>query len=268
MYRSADFIHWSTTSNIGFVRDAQRTLLGPGRSLEGEQCHEGIGVWPRGNVLLGLVGQWHGAREWNDITIDLGFVLSNDGLTFREPAHEWTFLHRGEDGAWDQGGVLQGQGFENVGEQTFIYYGAWDPRHSKDVPPRGGVGVALLPRDRFGDLVVEEAAHGPGNYQQPETTCEFVTMSLALHKGNAPRFHVNADGLGPEAALRVELLDEMEHAIPGYSGADAAIVRQNGFQTPIVWPKAGALPERVKLHVVFEGAKRTAIRLSAIYLAK
>ena len=156
MYRSRDFVNWSPTSSIGFVRTPQHTPLGAGRSLEGEQTHEGISVWNRRNVLLGVVGVWHGAKEWKDITVDLGFVVSNDGLNFREPAHEWTFLRRGEDGAWDQGGLLQGQGFENVGEQTFIYYGAWDPRHRESVPARGGVGIAVLSRDRFGELVVEE----------------------------------------------------------------------------------------------------------------
>ena len=84
------------------------------------------------------------------ITIDLGFVVSNDGLNFREPAHEWTFLKRGEDGTWDQGGLLQGQGFENIGDQTFVYYGAWDPRKTGS-SPRGGVGIGTLPRDRFAE---------------------------------------------------------------------------------------------------------------------
>jgi len=67
-------------------------------------------------------------------------------------------------GPGDQGGLLQGQGFENIGDQTFIYYGAWDPRPTGRVktPPRGGVGIAVLPRDRFGDLVVEEAGKGRG----------------------------------------------------------------------------------------------------------
>ena len=120
---SPDFVRWSQTSAIGFVRTSQHTLRGAGRSLEGEQNHEGISVWNRRNILLGVYGRWHGAKEWKDITVDLGFVVSNDGLNFREPAHEWTFLKRGEDGAWDQGGLLQGQGFENVGDQTLIYYG-------------------------------------------------------------------------------------------------------------------------------------------------
>lgn len=268
MYRSADFVTWSPLSHIGFVRTTQHELLGPGRSLEGEQCHEGIAVWNRRNILLGLVGRWHGAKEWKDITIDLGFVVSNDGLNFREPEHEWTFLKRGPDGAWDQGGVLQGQGFENVGDQTFVYYGAWDPRGRGTEVARGGIGIALLPRDRFGDLVVEEAGQGKGNYQLPVVQSEFVTAAIPLAENAAHQFYLNADGLGPEAALRIELLDEMERPLPGYSGKDAAMMRQSGFQTPIAWNGKNdctSLPARVRLHVSFEGARRTSIRFSAIY---
>lgn len=269
MYRSSDFVTWSQTSTLGFVRSTQHELLGPGRSREGEQTHEGISVWNRGNVLLGVSGLWHGAAEWKDVTIDLGFVVSNDGLNFREPAHEWTFLKRGEDGQWDQGGLIQGQGFENIGDQTFIYYGAWDPRHWEEAPLRGGVGIAVLPRDRFGDLVVEEAGQGGGDYQLPKVISEFVTAAIPVRQGTSPRFHLNADGLGPDATLKVELLDHLEQPIPGCSGKNAAIIRQSGFQTPITWgAKLGRsdLPDRIRLHVSFEGSKRTDIRFSAIYL--
>jgi hypothetical protein len=267
MYRSPDFVHWSPTSSLGFVRTAQHTLLGPGRSLEGEQNHEGISVWNRRNVLLGIYGRWHGAKEWKYITIDLGFVVSSDGLTFCEPAHEWTFLPRGEDGAWDQGGLLQGQGFENIGDQTLIYYGAWDPRHGSS--PRGGVGIATLPRDRFGDLVVETAGQGPGAYQQPAVTSEFVTAPIPLKSNTSHRFYVNADGLGPAAALKIELLGDNEKPLPGYSGADAAVIRTSGFQTPIPWRgkhELSGLPEKARLRVAFEGDRKSNIRFSAIYV--
>jgi hypothetical protein len=272
MYRSPDFVHWSPTSNIGFVRSTQHRPLGPGRSLEGEQTHEGISVWNRRNVLLGVYGRWHGAKEWKDVTVDLGFVVCNDGLNFREPAHEWTFLERGSDGAWDQGGLLQGQGFENVGDQSLIYYGAWDPRQTgqKETPPRGGVGIATLPRDRFADLVVEEAGKGSGAYQLPAIQSEFVTAALPLKTNTSHRFYVNASGLGSEAVLRIELLDEIEKPLPGYSGADAAEVRQNGFQTPIAWNGVRELhgpAERVRFRVIFEGQRNTDIRFSALYIA-
>ncbi len=166
LYRSSDFVNWSETSTVAFVRSTQHEWLGAGRSLEGEQNHEGISVWNRGNVLLGVTGLWHGAANWKDVSVDLGFVLSNDGNHFREPKQEWTLLKRGEDGAWDEGGLLQGQGFENIGDETFLYYGAWDPRGTGGSPkPRGGVGIARLPRDRFGDFVVDESGQGAGDYQ-------------------------------------------------------------------------------------------------------
>ena len=260
LHRSADFVNWSATSTLAFVRTPQHEYLGAGRSREGEQNHEGIAVWNRGNVLLGIYGRWHGAAAWKDVTVDLGLVLSNDGHNFREPKHEWTFLERGKDGEWDQGGVIQGQGFENIGGQTFVYYGAWDPRGTGGPEvKRGGVGIAVLPRDRFADLVVDTSGEGPGDYQMPKVTAELVTDSCTVTK---PRFFVNADGLGEEAALRVDVLDHLERPISGYS----AVVRQNGFQTPVDFKSDMKLPDRVRLRIMFEGTKRTDIRLSAIYV--
>jgi hypothetical protein len=260
LHRSADFVNWSATSTLAFVRTPQHEYLGAGKSREGEQNHEGIAVWNRGNVLLGIYGRWHGAAEWKDVSVDLGFVLSNDGHNFREPKHEWTFLERGKDGAWDQGGIIQGQGFENIGEKTFVYYGAWDPRATGGPEvKRGGVGIAVLPRDRFADLVVDTSGEGSGDYQMPKVTAELVTDLISVKE---PHFFVNAEGMGDEAALRVELLDHLERPVPGYS----VVIRQNGFQTPVDFKSDTKLPERLRLRIVFEGPKRTDIRLSAVYV--
>ena len=260
LHRSADFVNWSSTSTLAFVRTPQHEYLGAGKSRGGEQNHEGIAVWNRGNVLLGVYGRWHGAAEWKDVSVDLGFVLSNDGQNFREPKHEWTLLERGKDGEWDQGGIIQGQGFENIGEKTFLYYGAWDPRPTGGPEvKRGGVGIAALPRDRFADLMVDTSGEGPGDYQMPKVKAELITQSLAV---KSPRFFVNAGGLGDEASLRMEVLDDLERPIPGCS----ALVRQTGFQTPIEFKSEVKLRERVRLRIVFEGPKRTDIRLSAIYV--
>lgn len=260
LYRSADFTNWSSTSTLAFVRTAQHEYLGPGRSKEGEQNHEGIAVWNRNNVLLGIYGRWHGAAEWPSISVDLGFVLSNDGHSFREPQHEWTFLKRGKDGEWDQGGLLQSQGFENIGEQTFIYYGAWDPRPTGGMEvSRGGVGIATVPRDRLGELFVDLSGEGPGDYQLPVVIAEFITASFNVAK---PKFYINAHGLGEDAQLRISLLDHLERPIPGA----VAVVKASGFQTPVRFPPGISLPERVRLGVVFEGVKRTDIRFAALYV--
>jgi hypothetical protein len=96
--------------------------------------------------------------------VDLGFVLSNDGHNFREPQHEWTFLERGKMANGIRAACFKGQGFENIGEQTFVYYGAWDPvdHGGRSAAARRRVGIAVLPRDRFGDLVVDTSGEGPG----------------------------------------------------------------------------------------------------------
>jgi hypothetical protein len=219
-------------------------------------------------VLVGVSGRWHGGKEWKDVTVDLGFVISNDGLQFREPLHEWTFLERGPDGEWDQGGLLQGQGFENVGPHTLIYYGAWDPRNWQGSPPRGGVGIVTLPRDRFGSLAVDRTTEGRGNYQMRNTVSEFMTAAISLRESSA-RFYVNADGLGDDATLKLELLNRDTRPIAEYSGQNAAIVSASGFQTPVIWNGDHELrdvPDSVRFRVTFEGSRKTAIRFHALYL--
>ena len=265
---SADFATWSQSSAIQFVRSPQHDLLGPGKSRIGEQTHEGISVWNRNNVLIGISGMWHGTPEWKDLTIDPGFVVSNDGVHFREPMHEHIFLKRGDDGEWDQGGLLQAQGFENVGDETRIYYGAWDPRAWQNSPLRGGVGIATLPRDRVAALVVDETTKGSGDYQLLETVSEFMTSSIDLKGNDFHRFYINADGLCENAALRIEVLNHTMTPIPALSGNNAAIVRQSGFQTPVVWigqQTIGNLPERVRLKVTFVGSRKSEISFNAIY---
>ena len=259
-YRSHDFAEWSQTSTVSFIRTGQHRQLEVGNG--GPQTHEGVSVWNRGNVLLGLYGMWQGATRWPDITIDLGFVVSNDAIHFREPDIDWVCINIGKDGEWDQGGLIQGQGFENVGDKTYIYYGAWDPRtwtgYKTPIPPRGGVGLATLPRDRFGSLRVRDYGEGAS---------ESITNSLASHEGR--RIYLNASGLGPDAALRIELLTHDERPLPGYAGAAAAVVRQDGFQVPVEWGGQAALhglPERFKIKATFEGARKEDIRFSALYL--
>jgi hypothetical protein len=266
---SSDFANWSQASAIQFVRSPQHKLLGPGKSRIGEQTHEGISVWNRGNVLVGISGMWHGTPEWKDLTIDLGFVVSNNGIQFREPMHDHIFLKRGADGQWDQGGLLQAQGFENVGARTLIYYGAWDPRSWENSPPRGGVGIVTLPRDRFAFLAVDKTTEGPGDYQMTETVSSFLTSSISINDRESKRLFVNADGLGEQAALRIELLDHQLRPIEQFAADNAAIVRTSGFQTPIVWDRQARLtdlPDRVRMKVTFQGRNKSNIRFAAIYV--
>jgi hypothetical protein len=161
---------------------------------------------------------------------------------------------------------MQGQGFENVGDKTYLYYGSGDLRtwtnYKTPIPPRGGVGIALLPRDRFADLRVLSTGEGAS---------ELITNDIAGKSPDARRLFLNAEGVGADAFLKVELLAHDERPLKGYSGADAAMVRTSGFQVPVRWKSGAAmdgLPDRFKIKVTFDGAQKGAIRFSALYLQR
>ena len=220
--RSRDLIEWEPTKSLGFIRGGS-----VGREIpvsQAEEAHLAASVWHRGNVLLGVYGLWHGAANWQDRTMDLGFMISNDGLHFREPIRDYVFIPRGEDGAWDQGGLLQGQGFANVGEQTYHWYGSWDLR-KPSYPPRGGVGLVTLPRDRFGYL----------SRHREKAPAQFVT-DLVEPKSAAARLFVNVEGVSDQTPLAIELLDAREQPLPDYSGENAAKVTAGGTHVAVIWP--------------------------------
>jgi len=86
LYRSRDLLHWESASALGFMRGPAIGRVG--RPSLDEEAHLASSVWQRGNVLLGVYGLWHGAKEWQDRRIDLGLMISNDGIHFREPIRE------------------------------------------------------------------------------------------------------------------------------------------------------------------------------------
>ena len=266
IFQSPDFLHWSHMPAMAFARYPQyRRPAKPDPAAEGdaiEQTHLGVTAWNRGNVLLGLTGMWHGTGDWRTVTHDLGFLISNDGLHFREPVPDFLFARVGEDGRdWDIGGLSQGQGFENVGDKTYIWYGQMDQRQGtftgQPWKREGGVGLLLLDRDRFGSLSLRD----------PNNSAGFITSDLKV--SGPVRIALNADGLSPESSLRVELLDRFQRPLREYSGSNAAQIQQSGLRVPVRWKRGdqiGELPELFKIKVSFDGDLRGAIEFYALYV--
>ena len=156
VFSTYDFEHWSEATCLGFRRESIPTRPVVSGFNEGEQVHGGAALWNRGNVVVGFYGQWHGPAN-NDrrhIDMDLGLVVSNDALHYREPIPDFRLVDAAEDGfaplpspmRFKHSGLVQGQGFENVGEETLFWYASW-PEHFGD-----GVRVASWERDRLGYL--------------------------------------------------------------------------------------------------------------------
>src|SRR4051812_42177417 len=90
-FASADFANWHAGS-ISFWRHDLNKKSNFG--VEGSQVHLGASVWHRRNILLGLYGQWEAPEGGQnpDVRMNLGLIISNDGLVFREPIPGFPFI--------------------------------------------------------------------------------------------------------------------------------------------------------------------------------
>lgn len=147
----AGLVHWSQAKCLAFARPGQTTVP----PVPGQQTHMGAGLWNRGNVLVGLYGMWQdgparrpkGSSHLYGVRIDLGLILSNDGLHFREPVPNFKIISRGAEGTWDSICLLQAHAFANVGDRTYLWYSHWDcESHFRSQE----IGLAMLRRDGFG----------------------------------------------------------------------------------------------------------------------
>lgn len=243
---SMDFVHWSQERAFSFQRHGYRS-----RDRDLEEAHEPAGVWNRNNVAVGLYGLWHGARLIEQRGMDLGLLVSNDGIHFREPVPDFPFLEAGPAGSWDRHGLIQGQGFENVGDQTYIYYGTWDLASRRI--STGEVGLAMMRRDGFGYLSPAE-----------NRAASFVTAPLPLPARGAS-LTLNADGLSEASALEVEVTDLGGRPLPGYG--PVRVVR-SGIEIPVRWPggdRVRANVPEVRVRVRFTGADVWRTRFYAAY---
>ncbi|MFM8550969.1 MAG: hypothetical protein ACKOCD_01420 [Nitrospiraceae bacterium] len=256
---SKDFEHWSPCAAVGLDRSPD--LAGPsreGRSGDIEEVHVGAGLWNRGSVALGLYGQWHGhpTGDRRFVSIDLGLALTHDGLHYVEPIPGFRLVHARElpESSFDGfPALVQGQGMENVGNQTYYWFSLWKPG------PGSGLRLVTWPRDRLGSLQP---------YGAPRNPPQAISCAVQITQGRVRAF-LNASGLGANASLRVSLLDDTFRPIAGYSGADAAVVSATSFRAPLTWKQGNVLGEslgEVHLQVEFLGVRPEDAKLHAIYL--
>ena len=257
-YRSPDFVSWSAATALSFARPGQ--LTNPPQ--EGQQLHMGAGLWNRGNVLVGLYGMWQdgpkerpkGATRLYGVRIDLGLTVSNDGLHFREPVPNFKLIERGKSDEWDSIALLQGHAFAQVGDQTYIWYSHWDPEE-RSRPME--IGLATMRRDGFGYL----------SRQQADAPGHCVTAAVPVSR-DGQHIWVNVDGASEANPLTVELLDDRDRPIPGYSGASAAKVASSGTRQLVKWPvhpdQLGPRDGEFSVQVSFP--QTGDVRLHAIYV--
>jgi len=250
---SADFVHWSPCGAIGLSRG----------DIDHDEVHLGAGVWNRGDVVLGVYGQWHGTANGDRrlLTMDLGFAITHDGLHYEEPVRSFKFIpSREQPGSppFDMPALMQGQGMINVGNKTFFWYSLWRTW--------GGTGVRLATwdRDRFGMLkpyYVSGRAVPSSLYLPQAISCAFQSTGATK-----TRVFANVGGLGANTTMRVNLLGPSFQPIPGYT----AVLTKSGLRLPVEWENhqaIGADLGETHVQVKFEGVRPEDGNLYAVYLA-
>jgi hypothetical protein len=267
---STDFVNWENQNYLDTFRVPEPEDVAK-RGLVGDypQVHLGVGGAPFGNVVVGLWGIWHNPSEadrrkkgWYGaglITCDLGLLVSNDGVTFREPVKGNIYISGDESpvtpvpGIDDPTILCQANGILNVGDEIRIYHGRWRNATVSGVDYYAEVALATLPRDRWGSLHVATGQAAGSVWSAPVT----------LPAGGC-EIRVNAEGAGQ---LVIELADESGALLPEFSGENMGIVqRATGVDHGVKFLN-GALADlggktvRLKIGMTGESAK-----LYAVYL--
>jgi hypothetical protein len=253
-FRSRDFVRWSRAKALSFQRPAQKSAP-PGSA---EEVHMGAGLWNRGNVLLGLYGQFHGApvQFGPDVSVDLGLIVSNDGLHFREPEVDFKALGRGR---WDVGFLMQVHGFDQVGDETWVWYSGLLEPGNMAVPRE--TGLAMWRRDGFGYLAVKDRWEDG----------HLLTCPVSLDREPA-RIYLNVDHLGEGASARVEVLDGADRPLPGYGPAEAVPIVASGVRQSARWQGRETIAVEdgrpLTIKVTLHPTQSQVPRLYAVYVAR
>jgi alpha-beta hydrolase superfamily lysophospholipase len=266
-WMSVDFNEWLQEAAESF---ALPNPLDAGKPLEQgrrDEVHLGIGAASLGNALVGLYGMWHNDADFGKITCDLGLVVSNDGLRFREPVKGYRWLTAQESPVTPVPGkdyptiLCQANGILNVGDETRIYHGRWrnadyDNPAVNAADYYGEVALATIPRDRWGALGLfpgqTEGSAWSCPVTLPESGCELT---------------LNADGA---EGMRVEVADARFTPIGDYSGEMSGVPQAAaGLDVPVKWPKAnlaGLGGKTVRFHIQVEKVGDAEPRLYCLYL--
>lgn len=255
VFFSPDFKHWSNGRALGFYRDGYETKP----TTFGQEAHMGAGIWNRGNVIVGLYGRWYGdtiitepktpQSPLKGLKMDLGVVVSNDAIHYREPVRNFIAIPHGGPGDWDSESLLQANAFANTETETLMWYSHWYTSRPSVTPPlpeklsdimikKGeGIGLARLPRDRFGcfsKLMTESRERRP----QFNRRLEASMLSKSFRLAAASRLYVNVSDVSAPAPLRIALVDDAERPLPGFEAAIAT----DSLKSLISWKSGPALP--------------------------
>lgn len=258
---SPNFDRWLSGDTRAFLLPEPADPSERGQTKPYDQVHLGVGAASFGSVCVGLYGLWHNApgdessqKQWGwfgygKISCDLGLVISNDGMHFREPVKGHIYVSRLDAPATPVPGktyptilAQSGNGILNVGDETRIYFGRW-LNAEYGMGYSGEVGLAVLPRDRWGSLGLHPLPQnaGAGFGGRPRTPGGDAPQRGSVWSApirlpaQGSRVYLNADHT---ARMSVDIADERFELLPAYTGEMGGRMKQaGGLDCAVTWPE-------------------------------
>ena len=178
-------------------------------------------------------------------TFDVRLALSRDGKSFQRAGDRKAFLPTGPDGRFDSRMVWVMPDPIRVRDELWIYYVGTNSDHAGNVDAASngrelaGISRAVLRLDGF---VSADAEYAGGELATP----------LIRFAGKRLELNVNT---GAGGSVLVELLDEKDQPIEGYSKSDAVPVNGNSVRRPVRWNtgddvgRLAGQPLRIRFHM-------------------
>jgi hypothetical protein len=172
-------------------------------------------------------------RSQNHGVIDVELMLSRDGFEWQRPFRQKFFLPRNAPGAFDSGSLFTNSTPVFLDNEMRFYYGAYSQgaTSADDRNHQSGVGLAVLPRDRFAGITSAAQSDLPTQRQPLEDTGQVTLKPLDLEACDRITLNANAG----EGEIRAEILDGSGLRLRGFSRHEALPVSNDGLDLEIGW---------------------------------
>jgi hypothetical protein len=178
-------------------------------------------------------GKSQNGKFSNDGPQDTQLAVSRDGITWQRPDRR-PYIPLGLVGEWDGGCIWPTQGMIRRENEIWQYYcGTWYTHGYTDPNLKGSGGLCRLVQ-RLDGFISADAGEKGG---------EIVTPLL---KFEGTQLELNVDCTA-QGTVQVEVLDEKDQPIPGYTLADSEPVDRNQIAARVRWnsgKEIGSLQER------------------------
>jgi len=244
------------------------------------QNHAGVVCTPRGNVCLGLTGRFQPAPGgYRNFSADLGFAISNNGLHWREPVPNRSYVEHDQEKSWDpdvgldaaEGTFMRQSGpMLQVGDETWIYYSAATMGGNTNYR-NYQIGLMTRPRDRFGYMELFEYVWKPECWHDYRTMDihpdDIMMWSCPIECDGTAGLYLNF--ISPDDDTKpttVQLYDgDRLEALPGYSHEECKPLSGDELRLGVAWEQGRTLPTGRRFTIQLRAGKKS--RIYAMYIA-